>query len=207
MKAMTVINGAADRKLSAGIERYARISGFRTCHIDDLGNEKNCLPGDILYADRTGEDKYQDMVKWMRDEGCPVIRVPDSLHPFTYKDFADLTAGSVKPAQLAERDLIYGGLVIDREQHVMTYQGRDVSLGPYEYEVLLYLLKYAGRAVSREEINYILPERKRMTDRNIDTHIKNIRRILDMRKVIVSVRSVGYRVDPDELYNWITGLR
>lgn len=207
MKALTVVNGAAGGKLSAGVERYARISGFRVFRADDLIKEASCLPGDVLYVDRAGEEEYRDMVRRMRDAGRTVIRIPGSLIPFTYKDFADLTAFSIKPEQLEERDLIYGGLVIDREQHIMIYQGRETPFGPYEYEVLLYLLKYAGKAVSREEINQILPERKRMTDRNIDTHIKNIRRVLDMKKVIVSVRSVGYRVDPDELYNWITGSR
>lgn len=207
MKALTVINGAADRKLSAGIERYAKVSGCRTCHIDDLANESSCLPGDVLYVDQAGEEKYQDKIRRMRNRECPVIRIPVSLNPFTYKDFTDLMNGTLDKARLAERDLIYGGLVIDREQHIMTYQGQRTSFGPYEYDVLVYLLEHAGKAVSREEINHILPERKRMTDRNIDTHIKNIRRVLNMKRIIVSVRSVGYRVDPDELYNWIIGSR
>lgn len=207
MKALTVINGAADRKLSAGIERYARISGFRTCHIDDLADDGSCLPGDILFTDQAGEEKYKDMAKRMQDGGCPVICIPASLSPFTYKDFTELTAGALDRDQLSDRDLIYGRLVIDGEQHIMTYKGKETALGPYEYDVLVYLLRHAGKAVSREEINSILPERKRMTDRNIDTHIKNIRRTLNMKKIIVSVRSVGYRVDPDELYNWIRGSR
>lgn len=170
MKALTLINGAADGELSAGIERYAQVSGFRTCHIEDLADGGSCLSGDVLYVDRAGEEKYEDAVIRMWNGGCRVIRIPASLRPFTY-------------------------------------QGHETLFGPYEYEVLVYLLEHAGKAVSREEINHILPERKRMTDRNIDTHIKNIRRVLDMKKIIVSVRSVGYRVDPDEFYNWITGSR
>lgn len=207
MKALTLINGAADGELSAGIERYAQVSGFRTCHIEDLADGGSCLSGDVLYVDRAGEEKYEDAVIRMWNGGCRVIRIPASLRPFTYKDFTDLANSTLDKDQLSQRDLIYGGLVIDREQHIVVYQGHETLFGPYEYEVLVYLLEHAGKAVSREEINHILPERKRMTDRNIDTHIKNIRRVLDMKKIIVSVRSVGYRVDPDEFYNWITGSR
>ena len=39
--------------------------------------------------------------------------------------------------------------------------------------------------------------------RNIDTHIKNIRRRLDMQDVIISIRSIGYRIDLKEFYRWI----
>lgn len=207
MKAMTVINGAADRELSAVIERCARTAGFRTCRIDDLTEKERCLPGTVLYVDRTGEEKYRELVSERQAGGCPVISIPGWICPFTYKDFTELTAACLDDAQMSQRDLLYGELVIDREQHIIIYRGQEMLFGPCEYEVLVYLLEHAGKAVSREEINKILPERKRMTERNIDTHIKNIRRVLDMKKVIVSVRSVGYRIDPDELYNWITGSR
>lgn len=49
-----------------------------------------------------------------------------------------------------------------------------------------------GDAVSREKINQLLPDRKRNSLRNVDTHIKNIRKELGMDAVIRSVRSVGY---------------
>lgn len=101
-----------------------------------------------------------------------------------------------------KRKLIYDNLVIDRKQRLVIYHGKEAELGPYEVDVLVYLLEHMGRAVSRSEINRILPERKRENERNIDTHIKNIRRCLDLKDVIVSVRSVGYRIDPDRFYQW-----
>lgn len=61
-----------------------------------------------------------------------------------------------------------------------------------------------GRAVSREEINKILPQRKREGGRNVDTHIKNLRRRLDLNDVILSVRSVGYRIDEERFYQKMT---
>ncbi len=57
--------------------------------------------------------------------------------------------------------------------------------------------------MGREELNGILPDRKRENMRNVDTHIKNIRHILGMNEVIRSVRSVGYRIDEEKFYEWI----
>ncbi len=70
--------------------------------------------------------------------------------------------------------------------------------------IVFFLLEHMGRAVSREEINKILPQRKREGGRNVDTHIKNLRRRLDLNDVILSVRSVGYRIDEERFYQKMT---
>ena len=67
------------------------------------------------------------------------------------------------------------------------------------------MLEHIGAVVSREEINEALPSRKRDGGRNVDTHIKNLRRRLDMHDVILSVRSVGYRIDEEKFYRKVTG--
>lgn len=221
MKALTVINGAADRKLSECIDQYIQLSGFRTYHVEDSVKKDRYLSGDIMYTDGEGADIYQEILAQVWKNGYPVVIIPISFndavlvrkyrkyitarsgYPFTYKDFIKITAECLEDEQMAERDLVYGDLLIDREQRLVIYQGKEVPLGPYEFDVLVYLLAHMGRAVSREDVNRILPERKRENGRNIDTHIKNIRRCLDLKEVIVSVRSVGYRIDPEKFYQWI----
>ena len=84
-------------------------------------------------------------------------------------------------------------------------QGRQIDLSLFEFNILAFLLDYIGTAVTREEMLLVLPERKRGSTRNIDTHIKHIRRLLDMRDVIVCVRSVGYRVDEEGFLRKICG--
>ena len=192
MKALTVINGAADRKLSECIDQYTQLSGFRTYHVEDSVKKDRYLSGDILYTDREGADIYQEMLAQVWKDGYPVVIIPISFndavlvrkyrkcitarsgYPFTYKDFIKITAECLEDEQMAERDLVYGDLLIDREQRLVIYQGKEVPLGPYEFDVLVYLLAHVGRAVSREDVNRILPERKRENGRNIDTHIKII---------------------------------
>lgn len=221
MKALTVINGAEDRKLAECIDQYTQLSGFRTYHMEDSVKKNQYLSGDIMYIDRKGADRYQKMLTQVWKDDHPVVIIPISFndavlvrkyrkcitarsgYPFTYKDFIKITADCLKEEQMKERDLVYGDLLIDREQRLIIYRGKEVPLGPYEFDVLVYLLSHVGKAVSREDINRILPERKRENGRNIDTHVKNIRRCLDLKEVIVSVRSVGYRIDPEKFYQWI----
>lgn len=221
MKALTVINGAEDRKLAECIDQYTQLSGFRMYHMEDSVKKNQYLSGDIMYIDRKGADRYQKMLTQVWKDDHPVVIIPISFndavlvrkyrkcitarsgYPFTYKDFIKITADCLKEEQMKERDLVYGDLLIDREQRLIIYRGKEVPLGPYEFDVLVYLLSHVGKAVSREDINRILPERKRENGRNIDTHVKNIRRCLDLKEVIVSVRSVGYRIDPEKFYQWI----
>lgn len=221
MKALTVINGAEDRKLAECIDQYTHLSGFRAYHMEDSVKKNQYLSGDIMYIDRKGADRYQKMLTKVWEDDHPVVIIPISFndvalvrkyrkcitarsgYPFTYKDFIKITADCLKEEQMKERDLVYGDLLIDREQRLVIYHGKEVPLGSYGYDVLVYLLSHVGKAVSREDINRILPERKRENGRNIDTHVKNIRRCLDLKEVIVSVRSVGYRIDPEKFYQWI----
>ena len=53
-------------------------------------------------------------------------------------------------------------------------------------------LEHMGEILSREKINSFLPARKRSGVRNIDTHIKSIRKALGEQELIQCVRSVGY---------------
>ncbi len=62
---------------------------------------------------------------------------------------------------------------LDKQQRKIVYKNEEVKLGAFEYDILLFLLKHVGVAVNRERINQILPERKRDSLRNVDTHIKN----------------------------------
>lgn len=215
MKALTVINGAADRKLAECIDRYTQLAGCCMYHVEDSVKKNQYPSGDIMYMDRKGADHYQKMLTQVCEDGYPVVIIPISFsdavlirkygkcitvrsgYPFTYKDFIKITADCLEEEQMEERDLVYGNLLIDREQRLVIYHGKEAPLGPYEFNVLVYLLEHVGKAVSREDVNRILPERKRENGRNIDTHIKNIRRCLDLKEVIVSVRSVGYRIDPE----------
>lgn len=122
-----------------------------------------------------------------------------------FEDFQNTVSQYVKNRELEERRLCFGQLLVDRSQHRIILDGEEVKMGPFEFEILLFLLNHPGKAMTRKELNYLLPERKRESGRNIDTHIKNIRKLLHMEDVIKSVRSVGYRIERENFYREMTG--
>ncbi len=81
----------------------------------------------------------------------------------------------------------------------MRISGKETTLTPKEFDLLVYLVKNRGIALSREKIlqqvwNYDYFGE----DRTVDTHIKMLRSHLGAhRSNIVTVWGVGYKFDPD----------
>jgi two-component system response regulator CpxR len=72
--------------------------------------------------------------------------------------------------------------------------GAAVDLTAAEFDLLAFLVRSAGRVVSRDEITAALFEREASPyDRFLDVHISHLRKKLtDGRKLIRTIRGVGY---------------
>ncbi len=95
-----------------------------------------------------------------------------------------------------ERDMLAAGaLAIDLQGHIVTVNGREVSLTLKEYELLKLLMENPGTAFSRETLL------SRVWDygfdggsRTVDVHVQTLRAKLgDCGDMIETVRGVGYR--------------
>ena len=95
-------------------------------------------------------------------------------------------------------NFVFGDLVIDTASHSVKIAGKEVSLTPKEFDLLVFLAHNKGIALSREKIlqkvwNYDYYGE----DRTVDTHIKMLRSHLGAhREDIVTVWGVGYKFDP-----------
>ena len=91
------------------------------------------------------------------------------------------------------------GLTIDTEAHTVFIDGERVDLANKEYELLLYLLKNRGKALTREAIiNTVWGYAYDSDDRTLDTHMKLLRRdIREYGKYITTIRGVGYRFEKE----------
>ncbi len=97
-----------------------------------------------------------------------------------------------------ERDVYtLGGLTVDFTGRFVTIDGERVSMTPKEYELLFYMVKNRGIALTREKlITEIWGFDYYGDDRTLDTHIKLLRSSLgDYRKYLVTLRGVGYRFE------------
>jgi DNA-binding response OmpR family regulator len=98
--------------------------------------------------------------------------------------------------QRAENDRIeVGTLVVDRTRHEVTVNGDAIIFTPTELRLLHFLGSHPGRVFTRDQLlARAIGEHAVVLDRNIDVHVRSIRRKLgDERERIETVRGVGYR--------------
>jgi two-component system phosphate regulon response regulator PhoB len=84
---------------------------------------------------------------------------------------------------------------LDPDHFTCKVAGNTVKLTSTEFKLLQALMQKPGRAFSREQlIQTALGEQTDVVDRNVDVHIRAIRKALGEDSVIIeTVRGVGYR--------------
>ncbi len=100
----------------------------------------------------------------------------------------------------AESILQFGDLVVDIEGWEVKLAGKEISLTPKEFELLVYLIKNKGKVLSREQIIEKVWDYEYYGDqRTVDTHVKKIREKLNDKeeKFIKTVWGVGYKFEVD----------
>lgn len=91
----------------------------------------------------------------------------------------------------------FEGLEIDMKGRNVYVDGEKLELTPKEYELLFYLVKNNGIALSREKLlSDVWGFDFYGDDRTVDTHIKMLRSSLgEYRKFIVTLRGMGYKFE------------
>ncbi len=88
------------------------------------------------------------------------------------------------------------GLVINADEHTVKKNGREVSLKPMEFELLLVLVKNKNIAISREKLLYMVWGIDFAGEtRTVDVHIGQLRKKLDLYDNIKTVSKLGYRFE------------
>ena len=89
------------------------------------------------------------------------------------------------------------GLVIDCTARTVMVDGERVNMTPKEYDLLFYMIRNRGIALSREKlITEVWGYDYYGDDRTLDTHIKLLRSSLGpYRRYLVTLRGVGYRFE------------
>jgi DNA-binding response OmpR family regulator len=90
-----------------------------------------------------------------------------------------------------------GGLTVDFTARMVLVDGLNVELSPKEYDLLFYMVRNKGIALSREKlITQVWGYDFFGDDRTLDTHIKLLRKQLGQYAGrIVTLRGVGYRFE------------
>ena len=91
-------------------------------------------------------------------------------------------------------------LYLDEERLLATLHGHELDLTVVEFKLLRFLAANPGRIYSRSKLmDCIYPDQRVVSDRTVDSHIKNLRKkisgVSPEAEVIHSVYGLGYKYD------------
>lgn len=176
------------------------IDGYEVCRV--LRQEMS-VP--ILML--TARDDVVDKIVGLEVGADDYLTKPFSMRELMARVKALLRRERLIREELAAQDtpgvatpLVFGNLVIDESRHELRKNGEVVPLKPKEYELLLFLARQRGVAVSRD----LILERVWSWDfdggsRTVDVHVRWLREKIENEPSnptrIVTVRGAGYRFE------------
>ncbi len=216
-----------EQKIREMIRKYAEFEGFTVDEAKDgfdavnkADKEKyDLIIMDVMMPNLDGFSAVKEIKK--KDSNVPVIMLSalgeeyDKIHgfdvgvddyvvkPFSTKELMMRIHAILKRtnADTVDNDkFVLNDLVIDYAARTVTIKNERIQLSPKEYELLVYLVKNRGIALTREKIlETVWGYDFFGDDRTLDTHVKLLRKNLgDYSKYIVTLRGVGYRFEKDD---------
>ena len=214
-------------KIREMIAKYARHEGFETEEANDgmdavelcEKNDYDLVVMDIMMPNLDGFSAVKEIKKFKPE--LPFIMLSalgeeyDRIHgfdvgvddyvvkPFSSKELMMRIPAILKrvnPRGVSGADkLTVEGMVIDYSARTVTIDGTRIQLSPTDYELLAYLARNRGIALTREQLlSNVWGYDYYGDDRTLDTHIKLLRKNLgDYARYIVTLRGIGYRFEKD----------
>jgi two-component system response regulator BaeR len=211
-------------KLAALLADYLHASGYQTAIIGNgldvipaiKKSEPNLVLLDLMLPGRDGIDICRELRSFSH---VPVIMVTAKVEeldrllgleigaddyickPFSPREVVARVQAMLRRARYAiEKPTPPAGLVMDEEKHEAILNGQALDLTPVEFRLLKTLCENEGRVLSRDQLmSKVYSDYRVVTDRTVDTHIKNLRRKLDHaspdREWIHSIYGLGYRFE------------
>ncbi|NMC56569.1 MAG: response regulator transcription factor [Eubacteriaceae bacterium] len=214
-----------EEKIRAIIKKYAEFEGHKVTEAKDgmeavlicRNEEFDIIILDIMMPELDGFSACREIRK-MTD--TPVLMLSargeeyDKIHgfelgvddyvvkPFSPKELMLRIDAIIRRSSSKEDEAgtySYDNLHINFKARVVHIDNAQVNLSPKEYELLFYMVKNRGIALSREMIiNNVWGYDYYGDERTLDTHIKLLRKNLgDYAKLITTLRGMGYRFEAE----------
>lgn len=165
-----------------------KIDGYGVCEVI---RKQSSIPIVML----TALDSEANQIKGYDMQIDDYITKPFSMPVLLRKISAVFRRMSLSETE--SQTLQYKNLTLDIPAYKAYIDGRDKDLTPREFEVLRELLTHQGRILTRDNLINLLWKYEFYGDaRIVDTHIKNLRKKLDV-EIIDTIRGVGYRIDKE----------
>jgi two-component system response regulator BaeR len=120
--------------------------------------------------------------------------------PFSPREVVARVKAVLRRGEMTKAGKQPHGLEIDEEKFLARLNGMELGLTPVEFALLQMLTTHPGRVFSRDQLmNGMYPDYRVVSDRAVDTHVKNLRRKLaeasGVEEMIKSVYGLGYRFE------------
>jgi len=216
-----------DEELCELVAEYLTVEGFKTEAVHDgesglkraLSNEYDLITLDVMLPKKNGFDVLREIrqtskipVLMLTARGDDMERIvgleigaDDYLpKPFNPRELVARLRAILRRVQTEQESnqIEINKLQVDDVEVQISARstlknGEDLGLTSVEFDLLVELLRQAGKVVKKEDLSEQVLERKLSPwDRSLDMHISNLRRKLGNREDdterIKTVRSVGY---------------
>ncbi len=157
--------------------------------LEKLRNRKVCPPVLILSALGAVDDRVKGLERGADDY---------LAKPFSFNELLARVRALLRRGQPLRERLQVGDLVMDTIRRKVTRGGQPIELAPKEYSILEFLMRNAGKPLTRTAIVEHVWEMDYDGLTNIvDVYIRHLRSKIDDRwpqKLIKTVRGVGYMI-------------
>ena len=224
MNAPLILIVEDETKLARLLEEYLQQSGFRTDHLergDQVIPRVRKQPPDLILLDlmlpgRDGMEVCRELRQFSR---VPVIMTTARVEEIDRLLGLELGADDYVCKPYSPREVVarvkavlrrldprrddqgaQPQIELDMERFEARIGGRLLELTAVELRLLGAFLEHPGRVFSRNQLmDHLYRDNRVVTDRTVDSHIKNLRRKLAERlpdrEVIRSVYGVGYKLE------------
>ncbi|WP_353505631.1 winged helix-turn-helix domain-containing protein [Vibrio sp. SCSIO 43136] len=205
------------------MQEYLQHAGFNSHLIDDGAdaipwlrtNTPDLILLDLMLPNRDGLDIFRELRTFSE---IPVIMATAKVEeidrllglelgaddyickPYSPREVIARIKNVLRRSQKATAPRFKHGLELDQQAMICKLNGNELTLTPAEFRLLNHLFDHQGRIFSRDQlIDCIYDDHRVVSDRTIDSHIKNLRK--KMQKVdpesdyIKSIYSVGYKME------------
>ena len=210
-------------KLAALEADYLRSAGYDT---HAIGNGAEVVPWvranppdlillDLMLPGRDGLDICKELRTAVdpRIRDVPIVMVTAKVEEIDRLIGLDLGADDYVCKPFSVRELVArvrailrrrgaptAGLAFNEEKHLVQLDGKPLDLTPVEFRLLSMLASSPGRVFSRAKLlERLYEDRRVVTDRTVDAHIKNLRRKLEAARpgdeLVRSIYGVGYKLE------------
>ncbi len=212
-----------EEKIREMITKYAKYEGFEADAAKNgkeaitlfKNNEYDVIILDVMMPEMDGFETLKKMKELKDDVHCIFLTALGEEYdrvygfdiggedyvtkPFSLKELMMRIRVILKRDNKINERIEIGTMVIDENAHLVTIGEERIDLANKEYELLLYLVKNRGNALTRESIiSKVWGYYYESDERTLDTHMKLLRKdIGEYGKYITTIRGVGYRFEKE----------